>query len=41
MGYCQYAIVLLGQKLLSMLTRCEDLGTCGRPLRHLPYRVNT
>jgi hypothetical protein len=32
MGYCQYGIVLLGQKLLSMLTRCEDLGTCDRRL---------
>jgi hypothetical protein len=41
MGYCQYAIVSLGQKLLSMLTRCEDLGTCDRPLPHLPCRVNT
>jgi hypothetical protein len=41
MGYCQYAIVSLGQKLLPMLTRCEDLGTCDRPLLHLPYRVNT
>jgi hypothetical protein len=41
MGYCQYALIPLGQKLSPMLIRCEDLGTCDRPLPHLPCKVNT
>jgi hypothetical protein len=40
MGYCQYATVSLGRKLLPTLIRCEDLGTCDRPLPHLTCRIN-